>query len=405
MPERKEIKHYLWLIWLGVVLSLAAVAMIAFSLNQTLKAESEASFRKNLQFLAESSAKSIKLFFDGVISEIVLLSEIDAVKQYKSEDVDLAFRGVIAKHNERISHMILLNNKGEIQVMVTKDTDPFQIKSQINDFFRETMAVWRVSISQELFVSETYRGLAIGMPIFRKLKSRPGQKKGPSWIYASGTLMALVGVNDLVHQLIGPIRMEKAGIAWLYTGGKDLLANEERLGEFTKDIYGDRGGADRLNKDFGKAIKGEAASGWSVLDKDGRAMEVKSFSEKWFISTAKIKILDRVWTLAVAAPQSAATHFLTKSFIQTAALFAFMVVILLFGGFMITRLYQRRVRAEEKALYASELEEKNKSLRSLTKRMDEFLSIVSHDIRSPLSVIVGFVKMIRSAPNGSQFNR
>ncbi|MDH5509754.1 MAG: HAMP domain-containing histidine kinase, partial [Nitrospinota bacterium] len=70
-----------------------------------------------------------------------------------------------------------------------------------------------------------------------------------------------------------------------------------------------------------------------------------------------------------------------------------------------SRVNRRLAKAEEKARLASELEEKNRSLADMNRRMDEFVSVVSHDIRSPLNVVNGFVKLIRSSPGGEAFDR
>ncbi len=404
MPERKEIKRYIWLIWLGVIVSLLGVTLIAINLNRTLKRESESAFKQNLKFLSESSAKSIQLFFDGVISEMVLLTEIDAVKKYKSNQVDIAFRGVISKHGERISHMILLNDTGQVQVMVTKDPEPFRMKPQIERFFKETMVGWRVNIAKELFISETYKGIAIGMPIFRKTKET-AKNRGQSQIYASGMVMALIGVNDLVTQLVDPIRIEKSGFAWLYTQDGDVISNESRISAFAKRAFGPKGTKDKLQREFGMAMKGKVAPGWSFINQSNHSMVVNFGREKWLITTAKIKMLDQEWTLAVAAPSSEATRLLNQSFVQSISLIGFAAAILLLGGTLMLRLNKRRIRAEEKATYTNELEEKNRSLKELNLRMDEFIAVVSHDIRSPLNVIRGFVKIIRTSPDGSVFQR
>lgn len=398
-------RAYITAIWLVVSLFLLLVFWLAFSLNKTVKVENEKSFTKNLSFLAESSAKSTQIFFEGVISELLLLTEIDVVKNYRAPEADLAFRGVIAKHKEAISHMILLNDAGQTALMVTKDPDPSGVKPFVEEFFRETMPLWRVNVSHRMFVSPTYRGIALGTPIFRKVADEKKVKPTASGIYASGMIMALVGAGDLALRLVDPVRVGQSGFAWLSTEGGDILADNSRMESFVKSVYGAGGDITRFREGFDKAVKGSKVPGWAPLDNTGSTFRLLLGGDEWFVSTARVRILDQVWSLAVAAPGHEADMLLNKSFWQSVMLLILVTLILVLGGSLMTQANRRLIRAEEKALHAAELEAKNRSLQELNRRMDEFVAVVSHDIRSPLGVISGMLKLIQSSPAGSAFKR
>lgn len=405
MDIGRDIKSYIGLIiWLGIILSLGTVALIAINLNMTLQSESEGAFKKHLQFLSESSAKSTQMFLDGVISELVLLTEIDAVKKYESKNVDLAFRGVISKHDELISHMILLDNEGEINVMVTKDQEPDKIRPQIDRFFKKTMEGWRVNISKKLFVSREWRGIAIGMPIFRKVEGYRSETSA-SGIYASGMVMAIVGADDMVNLLIEPSASEADGFAWLYTEGGEILANRDHQKSFIKRLYGFLGDAEKFRREFTMALNSTPTSGWLPNSWGDGGMKIEFGDEKWLVAKEEFEIASQKWIVTASASAASATHLLNKSFMQLASLFTLVIVLLIVAGSIMFKLNKERVRADERGLYATELETKNTELNDLNKRMDEFLSIVSHDMKSPLNVIRGFLKMIRSAPGGEKFNR
>ncbi len=398
-------RAYITAIWLVAALFLFLVILLAYSLNKTVKAENERSFTKNLSFLAESSAKSTQLFFEGVISELLLLTEIDVVKSYRAPEADLAFRGVIAKHKESISHMILLNDTGQTSLMVTKDPDPSGVKPFITEFFRETMPRWRVNVSRKMFVSPTYRGIAVGTPIFRKMEGVKKRGTEASGIYASGMIMALIGADDLVGSLVEPVRVGQSGFAWLSTEGGDALANNARMESFVKSAYGYGGEIGRFKDEFDKAVKGLKVRGWTPLDATGLAFKTSLGGDEWFVSSARVRILDQVWILAVAAPGHEAEKLLNKSFWQSVLLLVLVTLILVIGGSLMTQANRRLIRAQEKALHAVELEAKNRSLEELNRRMDEFVAVVSHDIRSPLGVISGMLKLIQSSPEGVAFKR
>lgn len=407
MSEKRIINNYVWLIWLGVSLALAGVALIAINLNRAIEEEGERAFLNNLQSISESSSKSIELFMERVISEIVFQTQLDAIQNYETSKVHAAFSSVIRRHNERISHMMLLDGLGVGKAaVVIKGPDPFQIRPQIQEFFEETMKSFSVNISKKMLTWEDYLGIAIGMPISRKLKEDNKSAEGPSAIYASGMVMAILSAKDLVDNLIKTVRIEKSGFAWLYTEGGEFLADPESFSFFLNSLYGSAGGGKaRLGKQFGAVADGIQTDGWFFLDAGKRNLKINMGRDTWFLAKSKIKILNQEWVMAVASPRSEATHLLTVSFRQSAMLVAFVVVILLIGGLMLSRVNRQLARAEEKALMAAELEEKNRSLNELNRRMDEFVAVVSHDIRSPLNVIRGFIKVIQSSPEGAKLKR
>ncbi|HEB71148.1 MAG TPA: HAMP domain-containing histidine kinase [Nitrospirae bacterium] len=407
MSEKKAINHYIWLIWLGVSLALAGVALIAINLNRTIQEEGERAFLSNLQSISESSSKSVELFMERVISEIVFQTQLDAIQNYDTPKVHAIFSSVLRRHNERISHMMLLDGNGVGKAaVVIKGPDPFQIRPQIQEFFKETMKNFRVNISKRMFKWKDYLGIAIGMPISRKLERDEKSGEGPSAIYASGMVMALLSAGDLVTNLIKTVHIEKSGFAWLYTQGGEILADPVNLSFFLNSLYGSaNGGTARLGKEFGAVEDGEKVKGWHFLDEGKRNLKVNMGLENWFLSKSRIKILDQQWVMVVASPQSEATHLLNIGFRQSVMLVAFVVVIFLTGGLMLSGVNRRLARAEEKALLAAELEEKNRSLNELNRRMDEFVAVVSHDIRSPLNVIRGFIKVIQSSPEGAKLER
>ncbi|MBI4665530.1 MAG: sensor histidine kinase [Nitrospinae bacterium] len=407
--ERNE-KLYIAFVWLGALLLLCFVIWMGYSLNSSVKAENERSFVRNMGYLAESSAKSIQIHFENITSELVLLTQLDVIKRNDLQWADIVFQQEIKKYHERISHMILLNGLGQVSLMITKDPAPATLMPHVKEFFDKTMPgkgkqPVLVNISENLIVTPTFRGLGVGTPIFQKVEAQAPGRARPSSIFATGMIMALLGADDLVGELLEPVRLEESGFAWLAVGGGDILANKKRMETFLRGAYGPQGTTAKLQADFSKVIKGAAAPGWTRLEGEKLSFRTALGGDEWFVSVAQTEIRDQKWTVAVAAPSSEAARLLNQSFWQSVLLLALVALILFLGGSLITQAERRLIRAEERALHAAELERKNIALEELNRRMDEFVAVVSHDIRSPLNVIRGFIKLIRSAPEGSAFER
>ena len=80
----------------------------------------------------------------------------------------------------------------------------------------------------------------------------------------------------------------------------------------------------------------------------------------------------------------------------------FTLILALFFGLFIIRSVYREVQAKEKiANLASSLEAANTELKRLDRAKSEFISIASHQLRTPLTIIKGYLSMIREGNYGA----
>jgi signal transduction histidine kinase len=412
MNERRETNYFVVLIWVGVALALAGVGLIAVNLNRSVREEGELSFRKNLRLICESSQKSAELFMDNVIVEVVFLTQLDAVKTYRLPAAAEVFRDTLfqERYKKIISHLILLDGGGDVRIVVSTTTEAEdldkQVKTlakQIKGFFGATMKNYHVNVSGQLMAAGPYRGLAVGMPIPRRvMETGTGE---PGSLFVSGVVMALVDAGELASYFVGRLRIEQSGFAWLALGDGGILGDTKKLEEFSARLYGGRPDVKKLEADFAAAMKGEVSGPFRPQSLPNREMVVEGGGERWYLSFAPMKVMDQQWVIAALAPRSEVTHLLERSFLQSARMTVAVALILLLSGSMLTRVNRRLAKAEEKARLATELEEKNRSLFEMNRRMDEFVAVVSHDIRSPLNVVNGFAKLIRGSPGGEKFDR
>ncbi|MDH4184123.1 MAG: ATP-binding protein [Nitrospinota bacterium] len=412
MPEWREKNYFVILIWLGAAIALAGVALIAVNLNQSVQEEGELAFRKNLKFLCESTQKSAELFVENVIVEVVFLTQLDAVKNYRLTAAAAVFRDTLfhERYKKIISHLILLDGEGEMRIAVSTtpeaqdlDKQVKALKPQIKRFFAATMKSYLVNVSGKLITSGAYRAVGVGMPIPRQL-AEPGPDDAGS-LFVSGVVMALVNADELASYLVGKMRIEKSGFAWMAMNDGKILGDRQRLAEFASQVYGPKADLGQLEADFAAALKGKPAGPFKPVGSSGREMTVDIGEQRWFLSYSPFKVMDQKWVVAALAPRSEVTHLLERSFEQSTMMVLSVALILVISGSLLTRVNRRLAKAQEKARMAAELEEKNRSLADMNRRMDEFVAVVSHDIRSPLNVVKGFVQLIRSSPGGGGFER
>jgi len=410
--RRSGASYFVIMIWVGVALALAGVGLIAVNLNRSVQEEGEVAFRKNLKFMCESSRKSTELFMENVIVEIVFLTQLEAVKDYRLSPAAGIFRDTLfqERYKNIISHLFLLDGAGEIMIAVSTTPDAQELDKQVKEmeehlarFFDSTMKGYHVNVSKSLIKTNAYRGLAVGMPIPRKVMDVAPDK--PSSLFVSGMVMALVSAEEMISYFIKPMKIEKTGFAWLTLGDGAIIGERERLEEFALSLYGGRADVARLEKDFSAALAGSESGPFGKIDRSKREISVDVGDERWFLSYSPMKMMGQKWVMVALAPRSEVTHLLERSFRQMVMMVLSVALILIASGTVLVAVNRRLAKSEEKARLASELEEKNLSLAEMNRRMDEFVSVVSHDIRSPLNVVKGFVKLIRSSPGGEAFER
>ncbi|MBT3418693.1 MAG: hypothetical protein HN726_04100 [Candidatus Magasanikbacteria bacterium] len=91
---------------------------------------------------------------------------------------------------------------------------------------------------------------------------------------------------------------------------------------------------------------------------------------------------------------------LSGSFFQLAYKFLFAGLIVLLGAFLIKSVKREIQEREEIAHLAKSLEKANIRLHELDRQKTEFLSIASHQLRTPLSIIKGYIELIEDGVYG-----
>lgn len=392
---KKSSKFFLIALWALIASAAALVALISWSLNRELARESEKALGANVKSMAQLSAKSIQIFLDGLISEMVLLSEIDAVKQYDRSAVDIAFRGIVAKNLDLISYIALLDGNGIENVALTKLTNRAALKPVVESYYRKAVGGWRVDVDDRWFALPGFNAIGFGMPIFRKSES--GSFAPDRSIYASGMIVSIIDLADLSERFLIEREPLAGSRAWIITHTPSSYGSEQVIA-LAQTLYpDDPNPLGELNKTLLDALKNnKVPTGWSRFDLDRNVIQIDLPDKRWYLSSAPVKVVDKEWRILIAAERSAITDLIYANMLKSMSLFALVALTLIAGGSALTRFRVRAARAEAKSAMAAQLESKNHELSELNRRLDEFVTIVSHDIRSPLNVIRGLTSLIQS---------
>ncbi len=112
------------------------------------------------------------------------------------------------------------------------------------------------------------------------------------------------------------------------------------------------------------------------------------------------KVLSTELLVGIAEFFLVAQIFLAKNSAEIGVRLVIILVVTVIGVFLIKSVRKEVQRREEVTLLAESLERANLRLQELDRQKTEFLSIASHQLRTPLSIINGYVELISDGAYG-----
>ncbi len=369
-------------IWLTLMLVVIVVAVIANSMSSSINLEIEEEYSVSQAAMAESAAKTVKHYFSEVETELRVLSTVPEVKNLELVRAKRQLQDILTAHSDKITTIMLVNYLGQIVVSEKWMRSP-EIVSFAAALHKRMLKGGKNSrinldtplISNEIEIPGQFAGFALSVPLYRQTGDRSG--------VITGMLVAMISRKLLNENLLRPINFRNGSAAFILThSGTGVVApgGKEMIGDLLNRLNANQKGI----AIFEKMLHGEKDSVWLYLADRRKAL----------LSFSGVKFAGVHWSVGILTPQKAITRIVQKSRMQLLGLATFVAVVLYLLAITLLKINRSRIIAREKAEHASELAEKNRELERLSRMKDEFVSIVSHDLRSPIHLISSYAKMM-----------
>jgi signal transduction histidine kinase len=361
-----------------LAVAIACIVIIASSLSDSINDEIEKEFATYQSALADSSAKTLRLFFGELESELKLLSNIPAVLNLEIGKTHREFQAVVRKHQDHLFTIFLVDYRGEIIVDPLFPGHVEELKRQIRALFKKMLRHRGPTISNKIVYRGQFKGFALGVPLIKDV--------GGNNRVVTGMVVAYISQAHLVRNLLDPIKVKEGEAAFIMThnGLWSTVENNAMVREIINTRWTNKAGKELVKK----MTSGKKETIWLYENVPGKE------PEPTLISYSPAQFADVTWAVVVRTPKKKITKLVRKSQMQSLVMAMFAVLVVFAGGMVLMRFNRIRAVAEEKARYSAELAVKNRELEKLNKIKDEFVSIVSHDLRSPIGVIQGFAKVM-----------
>ncbi len=375
-------------IWLSLAFIIVIISLISINMSDAVIDEMEDEYAEYQSVLTESSTKTLQLFIHEVETELRVLSHIREIQNLDIEKSMVAMISAIKAHSKIISTIFLVDYRGEIVAAPQPVLESPEMRAHVKDLFKRALINAAEKRNKgtdfdEMIISDAigggFSGFAFGVPVYRTTD------RGPK--VATGMVVAFIGFDRLGINLLEPIEFRDSSAALIFTHNRGVsLSSPKNRAKVTRLIFNlrsDGEGADLLMK----IHSGGKGTVWREIRSSNGGPP-----QKVLLSYSGISLAGVWWSIGIMTPRYEITKIVQKHGRQSLLFASFVAAAFYIGALVLLSLNRIRVVAQEKARYAGELAEKNKELEKLSNIKDEFVSVVSHDFRSPIGTIIGYAK-------------
>ncbi len=233
----------------------------------------------------------------------------------------------------------------------------------------------------EIQVSTIFRRKKIGIGKSILLVT-PLTASGTADFSSQNFLGFLVSVEKIMDKFAVPIRSGDTGYAWVLDENGVLLHHSEHPEMIDRSIFMDTTACRECHR-LSFALERKIV----IEKKYGNTRYRAASGQDKLIAFSPIYFGRYTWTIAVAAPYSEVTYLVRKSLQNVFLLSGLTISGILIVNLFIIRLNKKRVKAEEKALYADQLEREVQERTAQIHQEKQKLTNIVSAIGAELSVI------------------